>query len=179
MIDSQSELIKPPVDLSLVELVGLREPNQANWANLRVLQYGELHKLARSRAIAHSIALLLAFGLYMGKAPIYVLLPWLVLVVAGQWNASRIDKSLADLDRRTMSRYEFRRQAWGVAGSAAGWALALLVFPFFATSTEHLGLWCVVAMLMAGSALAMSPASVMGFQSWLEAGPPGTDWDRR
>jgi hypothetical protein len=27
--------------------------------------------------------------------------------------------------------------------------------------------------------LAMSPASLMGFQSWLEAGPPGTDWDRR
>ena len=26
--------------------------------------------------------------------------------------------------------------------------------------------------------LAMSPASLMGFQSWLEAGPPGTDWDR-
>jgi hypothetical protein len=27
--------------------------------------------------------------------------------------------------------------------------------------------------------LAMSPASLMGFQSWLEAGPPGTDWNRR
>lgn len=26
--------------------------------------------------------------------------------------------------------------------------------------------------------LAMSPASLMGFQSWLEAGPPGTDWSR-
>jgi hypothetical protein len=24
--------------------------------------------------------------------------------------------------------------------------------------------------------LAMSPASLMGFQSWLESGPPGTDW---
>ncbi|GAW50523.1 MULTISPECIES: DUF2550 domain-containing protein [unclassified Nocardioides] len=27
--------------------------------------------------------------------------------------------------------------------------------------------------------LAMSPASLMGFQSWLESGPPGTDWNRR
>jgi hypothetical protein len=27
--------------------------------------------------------------------------------------------------------------------------------------------------------LAMSAASLMGFQSWLEAGPPGTDWNRR
>ena len=26
--------------------------------------------------------------------------------------------------------------------------------------------------------LAMSPASLMGFQSWLEAGPPGTDWTK-
>src|SRR4051794_31609802 len=26
--------------------------------------------------------------------------------------------------------------------------------------------------------LAMSEASLMGFQSWLEAGPPGTDWTR-
>ena len=27
--------------------------------------------------------------------------------------------------------------------------------------------------------VAMSEASLTGFQSWLEAGPPGTDWDRR
>lgn len=27
--------------------------------------------------------------------------------------------------------------------------------------------------------LAMSEASLTGFQSWLEAGPPGTDWNRR
>jgi hypothetical protein len=26
--------------------------------------------------------------------------------------------------------------------------------------------------------LAMSPASLTGFQSWLEASPPGTDWNR-
>jgi hypothetical protein len=26
--------------------------------------------------------------------------------------------------------------------------------------------------------LAMSPSSLMGFQSWLESGPPGTDWTR-
>jgi len=27
--------------------------------------------------------------------------------------------------------------------------------------------------------LAMSPASLTGFQAWLEARPPGTDWDQR
>lgn len=39
----------------------------------------------------------------------------------------------------------------------------------------------VVACSYAGDALeiAMSEASLTGFQSWLESGPPGTDWDRR
>jgi hypothetical protein len=27
--------------------------------------------------------------------------------------------------------------------------------------------------------LAMSPSALTGFSSWLESGPPGTDWDRR
>jgi len=27
--------------------------------------------------------------------------------------------------------------------------------------------------------LAMSPSALTGFSSWLEAGPPGSDWDRR
>lgn len=27
--------------------------------------------------------------------------------------------------------------------------------------------------------LAMGPSSLMGFQSWLEAGPPGTNWTQR
>ena len=27
--------------------------------------------------------------------------------------------------------------------------------------------------------LAMSPSSLMGFQSWVESGPPGTNWDSR
>ncbi len=27
--------------------------------------------------------------------------------------------------------------------------------------------------------LAMSPSSLMGFQAWLESGPPGTNWDLR
>ncbi|WP_028661207.1 DUF2550 domain-containing protein [Nocardioides insulae] len=27
--------------------------------------------------------------------------------------------------------------------------------------------------------LAMAPATLTGFQAWLEARPPGTDWDRR
>ncbi|MGN0065902.1 MAG: DUF2550 domain-containing protein [Nocardioides sp.] len=38
----------------------------------------------------------------------------------------------------------------------------------------------VVSCLAAGEPvdLAMSEASLMGFQAWVESGPPGTDWNR-
>jgi len=40
---------------------------------------------------------------------------------------------------------------------------------------DHLIITCTTP--DGGVELAMSSASLMGFQSWLEAGPPGTDWD--
>ncbi len=158
MTDGHTPSSKPTSDLSLAELVGLKEPAQANWAHLRALQYASLHRLSRARVIAHATALILTVGLYFGKAPLYIVLALVPIVALAQWNASRIDGSLADIDRRSMSHFEFKRQAWGVAGSAGAWALALLVLPRFGTPADHVALWCVVSLLMAGSALAMSPA---------------------
>ncbi len=40
----------------------------------------------------------------------------------------------------------------------------------------HLVVTCTAADLPCE--LAMDESSLMGFQSWLEAGPPGTDWNR-
>ncbi len=57
-----------------------------------------------------------------------------------------------------MSRAEFHRQSLGVAGAALPWALALLVFPWFGDLSDHVGMWSVVAMLIAGSALMLSSA---------------------
>ena len=50
--------------------------------------------------------------------------------------------------------------------------------------TEEMSLYdghVVVSCHYGGEALeiAMSEASLTGFQSWLESGPPGTDWNRR
>ena len=42
---------------------------------------------------------------------------------------------------------------------------------------DHLVIRCQTA--RGGVELAMSEASLTGFQSWLESGPPGTDWNRR
>lgn len=41
---------------------------------------------------------------------------------------------------------------------------------------DHVVIWCQTR--DGEVELAMSPASLTGFQSWLEARPPGTDWNR-
>ena len=156
--DSNPDLPQLPLELSLGELIGFREPQQGSWARIRALQYAALHKLALSRAIGHAMATLIALGMYLGKVPIYLLVGWAGLVMAGQWNASLIDRRLADVDRRSMTRREFSRHALGVAGAAVPWAIALLVFPFFGGPADHIALWCVVSMLIAGSAVAQSQA---------------------
>jgi hypothetical protein len=52
-----------------------------------------------------------------------------------------------------------------------------------ALGAEHVSLYPDQVVIRCQSArgeveLAMSPASLTGFQSWLEARPPGTDWNR-
>ena len=156
--DSNPDLPQLPLELSLRELIGLSEPAQGSWARLRALQYASLHKLALARVVSHAMTALISVGMYVGKIPLVLLAAWAASVMAGQWNASRIDRTLANIDRRSMTHREFYRHALACAGAAAPWALALLVFPFFGGPADHIALWCVVSILLAGSALAHSQA---------------------
>ena len=157
--DSNPDFPPLPLELSLGELIGFSEPRQGNWARLRALQYGGLHSLGLARAVGHTMAALITVGMYLGTVPIVLLLGWAGAVLAGQWNASRIERTLADVERRSMSRREFSRHALAVAGAAAPWVIALLVFPLFGGPADHIAMWCVVSMLLAGSALAHSRAA--------------------
>ena len=158
MTDGPSELPQLPLKLSLLALIGLSDPEQGDWATLRALQYGQIHRLQRSRGIAHAIALLITISLFYGKVPLAYLVAWPLGVIAALWNSMRIDTGLADVDRRSMTRRDFWRQTLGVAGSATMWAIALLVFTPFGSKTDHLALWTVVGMLMAGCAFIMAAA---------------------
>ena len=123
MTDSQPDLPQLPLTLSLRALVGLRSPAEGDWAPLRALQYAQLYRYARSRAIAHAIAVVITVSLYLGKAPLAGIVAWLVAIGAAQWFSWKIDFGLADIDCRSMTMREFKRQSFGVAGVAATWAL--------------------------------------------------------
>lgn len=160
MTGNHSTLPKLPLRLSPLQILGVRNPDEGDWAHLRALQYAQLHGVALTRSIAHALAALLTVSMFVGKAPWWLLGPWVLALGAAVWNATRIDRSLADIDRRSMTRREFNRQAIGVAGCAAVWAIALAGFVPFASHAEHYALWTLVAMLIASSAATMSAAPI-------------------
>ena len=158
MTDSHSELPQLPLKLPLLALIGIRDPEQGSWAALRAIQYAQIHRLSRSRALAHVMSAFVTVGLFFGKVPALALAPWVLGLAAALWNSLRIDRALADIHHRSMTRHEFRRQALGVAGVAAVWAIALLAFTHWGTMADHFALWTLLAMLIAGSAFALAPA---------------------
>ncbi len=158
MTGNTSDLPKLPLRLSSLQILGLRDPDEGEWAGLRGLQYARLSKVTLTRAVTHTLAAALTVSLFAGQAPAWLLGGWLAALAAAVWLAASIDRGLANVDRRAMTREEFARQALGVAGCAAVWASALIGFVPYASLAEHYALWTLVAMLIACSAVLMSAA---------------------
>ncbi|OYW46113.1 MAG: diguanylate cyclase [Sphingomonadales bacterium 12-68-11] len=143
-----------------MEILGLRSPEGDDWARLRALQYSQIHRQVLTRAISHALALLITLGMYLGKVPLPGLALWAAAVVGSVWNASRIDRGLADMDRRFMTRQEFMRQAQGVGLCAIAWAIPLILFVPYGTAADHFALWTLVAMLIAGMSVTRAGAPI-------------------
>ena len=160
MSESQTGLPKLPLRLSALQVLGLRDPDGADWARLRGLQYAELHKVTIARAVGQGIAAVIAASLYLGKADPLWLGLWLLVALGAIANLMRMDGRLADLDGRLMTREEFTAQTMAVGASAMVWAIALLVFGSNGPLGAHFGLWTLVAMMIAGSAATMASAPI-------------------
>ncbi|KLI63394.1 putative bifunctional diguanylate cyclase/phosphodiesterase [Aurantiacibacter marinus] len=160
MSKNPTGLPKLPLKLSALQVIGLRDPGEGDWARLRALQYSELYKASRIRLAAHGIAAIMVVSLYVGTLPAWLLAIWLVVVVAGVANVGRVDRTFIGVAKRSMTIEEFRRQAAAVAICAVPWVLALLFFVPSGDEAQHFGLWTLAAMLVAGSAATSSSAPV-------------------
>ena len=160
MTGDHTDLPKLPLRLSPLQIIGLKDPDEGSWARLRALQYAQLHKVQLTRGIAHALAAIITVSIFVGKVPIVLLAAWAVVVAGAVLNATRIDRGLADIDRRSMTRHEFKRQAFGVTANALCWAFALIAFVPYGSQTEHFALWTLVAMLIASSSATMSAAPI-------------------
>ena len=113
MTGNHSDLPKLPLRLTALQILGLKDPEEGDWARLRSLQYAKLHQVQLTRAVAHALAAAVTISLFIGTVPLALLGGWLVALAAAVWNSTRNDRDLADIDRRPMTRGEFRRQAIG------------------------------------------------------------------
>ncbi|GGD47850.1 EAL domain-containing protein [Erythrobacter arachoides] len=153
-------LPKLPLRLSPLQIIGLRAPSQGDWSRLRALQYSDLHRASILRLAAHGMAAILVTTLYAGTLPAWILGGWLVMVAASLFHMSRVDRTFADIAKRTMSHQEFNRQAIAVGLCGVPWVIALLFFPGQGTTAEHFGLWTLASMLIAGAGASTNAAPI-------------------
>lgn len=158
MTDIRSELPGLPDSLPPLALLGLKTPPTGDWARLRGLQYARLSKVLTGRLVAHALGAIFVLGIFFGDVPAAVLLAWSAVLAAILYHTARIDRNLEDADRRKIGSAECRDQAISAVLVAAVWSVPMLLFPSANGLFDYLALWTVIAMLVSGSALWLSPA---------------------
>lgn len=140
-----------PADLPVSAVLGLSDKGDFDWARLRGLQYPALAKLAFYRVFVHAILAIFVAQIYLSKVGFFAVAAWVAVLAAIHWRGTRIDLSLADADRRRVTRGEFARQATTALLSGLAWGFGIVVFPLFGTSGDLMSLLVIVAILASGS----------------------------
>ena len=142
-------------------VLGLSDPDDGDWARLRGLQYSSLRSGTFSRIATQVAAMLAIVTLTMEQVPVVFMAGWITVVALTLWYGQRIDRSLADADRRRMSRGEVQAQMVASIFSGLVWAVPLGCFGLFVDAATQVKIWTVLAMLMTASAILL-PAVPMG-----------------
>ena len=109
-------------------VLGLSDPDDGDWARLRGLQYSSLRSGTFSRIATQVAAMLAIVTLTMEQVPVVFMAGWITVVALTLWYGQRIDRSLADADRRRMSRGEVQAQMVASIFSGLVWAVPLGCF---------------------------------------------------
>ncbi len=142
-----------PRELPVMAVLGLANHDDADWMRLRGLQYSNLAKVTRARIAVQAVAALGVAWLYVGTIHIAFIGLWFLALAASHYHGARIDRGLADADRRRLSRDEVHRQSIGSILNALVWVVPIAAFAPFGSPTQHLELWAITAMLLTASAL--------------------------
>jgi diguanylate cyclase (GGDEF)-like protein/PAS domain S-box-containing protein len=156
--EDYSGLPSLPLRLSAAQIVGFADPDDGEWSRLRVLQYRDLHKNRLTRLVGNSIGALVAFGALADNLPLLMIGAWLLALALALGNVLVVERELADIDRRLITRREFKRHAYATLGLVLVWSLPLLAFTPFIDASDHYLMITLVAMLLAGSSSAMTQA---------------------
>jgi len=140
-----------PADLPISAVLGLSDNSDHDWAKLRGLQYPALAKLAFYRVFSHALLAVFVAQIYLAKVGLPAIAAWMAALALIHWRGTRFDLSLADADRRRVTKSEFYRQTLTAVLSGLVWAVGVVVFPFYGTPGDLVALLMVVALLVSGS----------------------------
>jgi diguanylate cyclase (GGDEF)-like protein/PAS domain S-box-containing protein len=164
-----------PADLPLSAVLGLSDKGDYDWARLRGLDYPALTKLAFYRAFSQAILAVFVAQIYVSKVGLIAMIGWIGVLAAVQWWGTKLDLSLAEVDRRRVTRTELQRQATSAVLAGLVWGIAIVAFPFFGSPADLMAMLLVVAILVSGSVFFYTAApfgivcfiGIVGFASML------------
>ncbi|WP_159978326.1 MULTISPECIES: bifunctional diguanylate cyclase/phosphodiesterase [unclassified Novosphingobium] len=149
-----------PKELPVLAVLGLSDPADGDWARLRGLQFSALRRTTFTRIVSQAVAALATTMLLLGRVHPLAIASWLVLLTVTHCHGYRIDRSLADTDRRHVTHDEVKAHMLGSIGNGLAWALPLCGLAMFVDPQTQVKIWTVLAMLMAASVI-LSPAVPM------------------
>ncbi|GAO56368.1 bifunctional diguanylate cyclase/phosphodiesterase [Novosphingobium sp. MD-1] len=144
-----------PRSLPVMAVLGLDEPVEGDWARLRGYQYFSAFRRMYVKVGMNVLAALFLAFVSFGATPPLFILGWMVLLAAVLLQGMRLDRGLADADRRRLTRPEIVRHALLIVALALIWTLPLVVFPLFG-HVDRLALWMVMTVIIAGMAYALA-----------------------
>jgi diguanylate cyclase (GGDEF)-like protein/PAS domain S-box-containing protein len=156
--DRQNPAPEVPVDMPLLAVLGLRDPEGGDWGRLRGLQYAQLIKTARWRITVHALCAFLTLATYAGKAPVWLMAVFVAGMCTGLVFTLRSSRSFEFSDRPRISRAEINRRARATAMVALAWCVPVLGFAGFGGDAERATVGLLVAVLLIGSSLALGAA---------------------
>jgi diguanylate cyclase (GGDEF)-like protein/PAS domain S-box-containing protein len=158
--------------LPLSAVLGLSDKGDFDWARLRGLQYVALAKLTFNRAYAHALLGLFVAQMYLASVgPIWVG-AWYAALAAVHIRGAKVDRRLADADRRKVSNAEAYQHAATSIFSGLLWIVPILVFAPMGPPSAAAVLLVITIILISGSVYfyTTSPISILIFTAIVGGG---------
>ncbi len=152
MKKSVSQSQETPSGLSFSAVLGITGVGNDDWARLRGMQYADLAKVTYFRAAAHVILAVIIAGIFIDSISPLSLALWCAAMIVVHVMGARFDRTLMDVDRRSITRHEFRRQSVTPVASGLIWGVAIVFFGPNGSHADMVALMSVVATLCTASA---------------------------
>ena len=147
------------------QVIGLDEPDTADWARLHSKQYSYVAKRAGTRVILHAIAALLVVWLCRHSVELLALQAWGAALGFAVMIAFTSDYRLRDVEQRQFTSKELRSHAMSAGFKGLVWSIGLCAMILLGAGGQIAVIWAVIAFLMLASVASRysAPLSSLAF----------------